>query len=574
MPVTNEDIAKIFDQIADILEIKGDNPYRVRAYRNAARIVGGLTQDLCELVERGEDLTKIPGIGDALAKKIVEIVKTGSLRKLEELKKDIPPGLLDLLKIPGLGPKKVRALYEKLGIENLEQLKQAAQEGKIRALEGFGARTEQKILEEIDRVKKAKSESRILLSHAEKIAGHLVEYLKSGGGIREIQVAGSFRRRKETVGDLDILVISDNPALVMDNFVAYDVVDEVLMKGETRSSVVLKSGVQVDLRVVPEDSYGAALQYFTGSKAHNIAVRKIAQKAGLKINEYGVFRGEEKIAGATEEEVYAAVGLPWIPPELREDRGEIEAALEGKLPNLIELSHIRGDLHTHTNWTDGHNTVEEMALAAKSLGYEYIAITDHSKHTTIAGGLDEAKFREQIEQIRRINEKIDGIRILSGAEVDILEDGSLDLPDELLAEFDIVVAAVHYKFDLPRDRQTERIIRAIRNPNVDILAHPTGRLIGERKPYEVDLEEIIKVAARTGTVMELNANPQRLDLNDIYCKFAREMGVRIAISTDAHTADSLNYMRFGIGQARRGWLEPDDVINTLPLDKLLKFLHR
>ena len=567
MPITNEDIKQVFEQIADILEIKGDNPYRIRAYRNAARIVGGLSQDLAELVRAGEDLTKLPGIGEGLAKKIKEIVETGSLGYLERIKKDVPPGLLDMLKIPGLGPKRVKALYDKLGISTLDELKKAAQEGKIRMLEGFGERTEQKILAEIERL--TLEEKRYNIATAEQIAGHLVAYLKESGGIERIEVAGSFRRRKETVGDLDILVVSAEPEKVMHNFINYEDVEEVLAEGLKKSSVILRSGIQVDLRVVPEDSYGAALQYFTGSKAHNIAVRKLAQKKGLKINEYGVFRGEEKLAGATEEEVYAQVGLVWIPPELREDRGEIEAAMEGKLPNLIQLSDIRGDLHAHTKWTDGHNTIEEMALAAKKLGYEYIAITDHSKHTAVAGGMDVEQVERQIEEIRQINQKIDGITILAGIEVDILEDGSLDLPDELLEKLDVVVAAVHYKFNLPRELQTRRIIRAMENPNVDIIAHPTGRLIGEREPYDVDMEEIIRAAAKTGTVLEVNANPCRLDLNDIHCKFAKEVGAKIAISTDAHTVDTLHNMRFGVGQARRGWIEPEDVINTLPLNKLL-----
>jgi DNA polymerase (family 10) len=571
MPIHNSDVADIFTQIADLLEIQGSNVFRVRAYRNAARTVGGLSQSVEDLVMRNEDLTRLPGIGKDLAEKIGEIVTTGKLSLLEQLKGELPPGLSDLMKISGLGPKRVQILHDKLGVGDLTSLKKAAAEKKIRKLPGFGEKTEQTIIEELDRVRG--EEKRLRISVAEEIADSLVEYLKKSRGIKDITVAGSYRRRKETVGDLDILTTSEKGSDIMDRFVKYGDVEKALSKGETRSSVLLRTGVHVDLRVVPDVSYGAAMHYFTGSKAHNIAIRTLGVKKGLKINEYGVFRGSRRIAGRTEDEVFGSVGLPFIPPEMREDQGEIEAAMRGQLPRLLTLKEIRGDLHVHTNVTDGKNTLEEMAEAAKKRGYRYMAITEHSRHVTVARGLKPEGLARRIKEIERFNAKSD-ILILRGIEVDILEDGTLDLPDDILKELDLTVCAVHYKFNLSREKQTERIIRAMDNPYFTILAHPTGRLINERRPYEVDMERLILAAKERGCFMELNAHPLRLDLRDADCKMAKEIGVKVAISTDAHSIGDLDLMRFGIGQARRGWLEAGDVLNTRTWEEMKKLLTR
>ncbi len=570
MPVHNSDIADLFNQVADLLEIKGSNVFRVRAYRNAARTVGGLSQSAEDLIARGEDLTKLPGIGKDLAEKIREIVKTGRLALLEELKGELPPGLSDLMKIGGLGPKRVLVLHEKLGIDDIESLKKAAAEKKIRKLPGFGEKTEQTIKDELKRV--SGEERRIRINVAEEIADSLVDYLGKAKGIRQITVAGSYRRKKETVGDLDILATGKDSD-IMDVFVKYEDAEKVISRGETRSSILLRTGVHVDLRLVPEMSYGAAMHYFTGSKAHNIAIRTIGVRKGLKINEYGVFRGSRRIAGKTEEEVFSRVGLPFIPPELREDQGEIEAAIKGKLPDLVTLPEIRGDLHAHTKVTDGRNTMEEMAAAAKKKGYEYIAITEHSRHVAVARGLKPEGLAKSIREIDRFNSRSD-ILVLKSIELDILEDGTLDLPDDILKELDLTVCSVHYKFNLSREKQTERIIRAMDNPYFTIFAHPTGRLINERKPYEVDMERLIRAAKERGCFMELNAHPVRLDLSDADCRMAKEMGVKVAISTDAHSISDLENMRFGIGQARRGWLEAEDVLNTRSWEDFKKLIRR
>ena len=572
MPIHNAEIAELFNRLADLLEIEDANPFRVRAYRNAARTVSGLTRNINDLVSAGENLTELEGIGDALAQKIETIVKTGRLPQLEKVEARTPPALSKLMKIKGLGPKRVKALYKQLRIDSLEDLEHAARSGKISALEGFGKKTEDLILQRAERFSGV--EERMKLPMAEDIVSPLVAYLKASKEIKDITVAGSFRRRKETVGDLDILVTARKDSAVMDRFVGYDEVDEVISQGITRSTVILRSGLHVDLRVVPQVSYGAALCYFTGSKAHNIAVRKIGVKKGYKINEYGVFRGDKRIAGKTEKEVFDRVDLPYIEPELREDRGEIEAGKQGKLPKLISLEEIRGDLHCHTKATDGHNSLKQMAEAAKARGYEYIAITDHSQHVAIAHGLNKKRLFDQIKQIDKLNEKLDGIVILKSIEVDILEDGSLDLPDHVLMELDLTVCAIHYKFNLPRKKQTERIIRAMDNPYFNILAHPTGRLINQREAYDVDLEVIMMAAKKRGCFLEVNAQPDRLDLTDTNCKLAKEIGLKVAISTDAHSTGNLDYMRYGISQARRGWLETDDVLNTHTLKDLKLLLKR
>ncbi len=576
MPIHNSDISRILKQVADLLEIKGANPFRVRAYRNAARTVGDYPQSMAEMLGRGRDLVEISGIGEDLAGKIVEIVETGSLKMLEELQEEVPGDLSELLQISGLGPRRVAALHDALDIKSLEELAEAAEKQKIRALKGFGKKIEKKFLKEVKR--RAKTDFRIKFAEAEQIAGPLQAYLEKTEGVKQVVVAGSFRRRKETVGDLDILVTCKRGSKVMDRFSSFEDVEEVLAKGDTKSSVRLRGGLQVDLRVVPGVSYGAALYYFTGSKKHNIAVRRMAQKKGLKINEYGVFRGaeedRERIAGASEEEVLSAVALPYIEPELREDQGEIEAAREGKLPELITLDDLRGDLHVHTRATDGRSSLREMADAARSLGYSYLAITEHSQAVRMAKGLKRKQLEQQIEEIDELNEEFSGFRIFKGIEVDILEDGALDLPDAVLKKLDLRVCAVHSSFDLSVEKQTERIIRAMDNPCFNILAHPVGRLINKRQAYRVDVMRLIEVALDRGCFLELNAHPDRLDLNDHHCRLAKEKGLKVAISTDAHHTGGLRNMQYGIYQARRGWLSKNDVINTRKTADLVKLMQR
>ncbi|HEU0219232.1 MAG TPA: DNA polymerase/3'-5' exonuclease PolX [Gallionella sp.] len=577
MSVHNADITTIFEEIADLLEIEGANPFRIRAYRNAARILGDLPQEARVLVERGDDLTRLPGIGTDLAAKIEEIITTGHCSLLDRLRRELPPAIAELLKIPGLGPKRVKALYHDLDVQTVEQLHRAAQDGRIRALHGFGEKTEQNILQAVQA--HASQSRRFKLATAAQYAETLRAFLQAIPGVQQVVVAGSFRRMRETVGDLDIIVTAapDSTVMhspVMQRFTAYDEVVEVYSAGETRASVLLKCGLQVDLRVVAQASYGAALHYFTGSKAHNIAIRRSAQQLGLKVNEYGVFHGEKRIAGDSEESVFRAVGLPWIPPELREDRGEIEAARAGRLPQLVELSDLRGDLHAHTKASDGHDTLHDMALAARALGLEYLAITEHSRRLTVAHGLDPVQLAKQCDEIDRLNDELKGITLLKGIEVDILEDGSLDLPDGVLARLDLVVGAVHSRFDLSRARQTERILRAMDHPHFTILAHPSGRMIGKREPYDVDMLRIIRHARQRGCFLELNAHPERLDLLDSHCQSAMEEGVLVSIDSDAHSTFDLANLRYGVGQARRGWLEKKDVLNTRPLAALRKLLRR
>ncbi|MGD9042018.1 MAG: DNA polymerase/3'-5' exonuclease PolX, partial [Desulfobacteraceae bacterium] len=543
MPVHNADIADIFNRVADFLEIQGANPFRVRAYRNAARTVGGMSKSVADMAGNGKALSDLPGIGKDLAGKIREIVETGKLSQLEELEEALPSELHAVLKIPGLGAKKVKVLYDELNIGSVDDLKKAAEKKKIRELPGFGKKTEEHILEEVER--KTGDEERLRIALAEPVSISLLDYLKKAKGIKEITVAGSFRRGQETVGDLDILVTckKGKNEKIMYRFVDYEDVDQVVSHGETRSSVVLDSGLQVDLRVVPQVSYGAALHYFTGSKAHNIAVRKLGVKKGLKINEYGVFKDKKRVAGRTEKEIYKQVDLPYIEPELREDRGEIEAAGKNKLPELLALDDIRGDLHSHTKDTDGRFSAQEMAEAAKEKGYAYLGISNHSQRLTVTKGLDKKRLAKQIKEIDRLNEKMKGFIILKSIEVDILEDGSLDLPNSILKELDFVVCSVHSRFRLSREKQTERLIRAMDSPYCHILGHPTGRLINEREPYDLDMEKVMEAARERQCFMELNAQPERLDLNDVHCKIAKEMGVKVAISTDAHSIDDLDHMR-------------------------------
>lgn len=571
MTIQNSEIAGMFEQLADLLEIQDENPFRIRAYRNAARVIRDHPRQVSELALGGADLSELPGIGKDLAGKIKTILRTGKLPLLDKLRARVPAPLVEMTRIEGLGPKRAKKLYDALKIRSLEDLQRAARSGRIREIEGFGPRTEQLIAERVATV--ASAERRIGLAEAETIAGPLVEYLRRIGVVKAVEVAGSFRRRRDTVGDLDVLVSSSRGSTVMDALAAYDDVAEVVSKGTTRATVRLRCGLQVDVRVVAPASFGSALYYFTGSKSHNIAVRRLAVARGLKLNEYGIFRGKRRIGGRREQDVFDAVGLPYIPPELRENRGEIAAAGSKQLPALIELDEIRGDLHCHTNATDGRDTLEAMARAAAARGYEYLSINDHSRHVTVAHGLDARRLTQQIKAIDRLNEKLDGLVILKSVEVDILDDGSLDLPDRVLKQLDFTVCAIHYGFRRSRIRQTERILRAMDHPCFTILAHPTGRLINAREPYEIDLERILDAARERGRILELNAQPDRLDLDDRGCRMAREAGVRVAISTDAHSTGDLDLMRFGIGQARRGWLEPGDVVNTRPLAELRRLLR-
>jgi DNA polymerase (family 10) len=572
MSVQNLAVSAIFEEIADRLAIEGANVFRVRAYSNAARMLQGLGPDVKQMLERGDDLTELPGVGADLAGKIREVVETGKCALLERLRREMPAAITELLKVPGLGPKRVGALWHELDVRTPEQVLRAARDGRIKSLAGFGEKMERQIeaavAAQLAKVKRFK------LAVAAQHAEALVRHLERAAGVDRVVAAGSFRRMRETVGDLDVVVTARRTNTAMERFVAYPEVQEVLARGETRSSVRLKSGLQVDLRVVPVESFGAALVYFTGSKAHNIALRRIAQERGLKINEYGVFKGTRRIAGETEASVYRAVGLPEIPPELREDSGEIEAARAGRLPRLVELADLKGDLHAHTKATDGRSTLEDMVAAAQALGFEYLAITEHSRRQAMSHGLDPEGLRRQTYAIDRLNAKGGGIRVLKGIEVDILEDGTLDLPDSVLAALDLVVAAVHSSFNLSRARQTERILRALDHPRVSLLAHPTGRLIGEREPYDVDMLKIVRKAKEKRVCLELNAHPERLDLTDTNCRMAKDEGVLVAIDSDAHDTGEFANLRYGVGQARRGWLGSRDVLNTRALAELTALLAR
>lgn len=569
----NPEIAQSLDDIADLLELEEANPFRVRAYRNAARVVRGLGKEVSEVLAMGEQAPKLPGIGTDLADKIRTLAATGHLPLLDQLRKRTPRVTQDLLKLPGIGPKRVRTLCEELEVRTLEQLHRAVLDGRVRELPGFGAGIEAKLREALEKQAKAPP-TRLQFALAESYIEPLLAHLRGAPGVEKVVVAGSYRRCQETIGDIDIMATAKRMNSAVDRLKAYDEVAKVAVSGSTRATVILRSGLQVDLRVVPAESYGSALLYFTGSKAHNIAIRKLGQQRGLKINEYGVFRDSKRIGGKTEEEVYRAVGLPFIPPELREERGEIEAAAAGRLPRLVEPGDLHGDLHVHSNATDGHNTLEELVEAAEARGYEYLAVTDHSRRLTMVHGLDSRRLRQEMHRIDRINAGNHGVTLLKGIEVDILEDGRLDLPDDVLGELDLVVAAVHSKFDLSRQKQTERILRAMERPRFTILAHPTGRLIGEREPYDVDMARVIAVARDRGCFIELNSHPDRLDLTDLHCRMAKEAGVLVSVATDAHRVQELDYLRLGVGQARRGWLERDDVLNARSLAKLRPLLGR
>jgi DNA polymerase (family X) len=567
----NQFIADTLYMIADLLDLKGEIFFKTRAYRIAAQTIEALDEDIERLVNQGT-LKSIPGVGEALAKKITELVLTGKLEYLERLKKEVPTGLIDLLGIPGLGPKKVAALYKNLGITSIQDLKKAASNGELRILEGFGEITERNILRGIQLLEK--TSGRVLLNVAYEDGTRYLNYLNKCKKIRKINIAGSLRRMKETIGDLDILACSKDPDVIMEHFVHYPEVVQVLAKGTTKSSVLLNDNLQVDLRVVEEKSYGAALQYFTGSKDHNVILRGLAIKKGFKLNEYGLFdkTTEKYIVGKTEEEIYKKIGMQYIEPELRENRGEFEAAKKMTLPNLVGYNEINGDFHVHSSWSDGSDSIETIASFAQQRGYLFIGITDHSQSLKIANGLNEERIQKKINEIKKVNKKFPNIRILCGTECDIKTDGTLDYSNKILKQFDFVYIGIHTAFKMDKQIMTKRIIKGMDNEQVNFMAHPTGRLIGKRDPYEVDIEQIIDAAKETDTRLEINSFPDRLDLDDIHAKLAKERGVRFVLGTDSHSINHFDFMRFGIATARRGWLEKKDILNTSSVKDIEKIV--
>jgi DNA polymerase (family 10) len=577
----NAEIARVLQDVADLLEIKGSNPFRIRAYRNAAQVVAEHGAPLRKSVEEGADLTQIPSIGKDMARYIGELVAHGELSLLGELSQEVPLSLIELTRLPGLGAKRAKKLWVELDVTNLDELEAAAKAGGVAGLAGFGQKTQDKILSSIERYRLR--QGRMKLVEADQYVSPLVQYLEEDHNVQKVEIAGSYRRRKETVRDIDLLAIAENAEPVMKHFTGYPEVKRVESSGGTRSTVLLKAGLQVDLRVVSPISHGAALAYFTGSKEHNVKMRLRAIKRGLRLSEYGVFRGGEDesddpwegefVGGGAEKEVYEALGLPWIPPELRENRGEIDAADKGELPELITTDTIRGDLQMHSTWSDGKDSLETMLEACVARGYEYFAITDHSKALAMTGGLDSARLREQWIEIEELRARHDEIRLLRSMEVDILAEGQLDLEDEMLDLLDVVLVSVHSRFDLPAADQTERIVRAIQHPSVNILAHPTGRQINRRDPMLFDLDTVLQCAAEYRVAVELNAHPNRLDLNDVQLMRARELGCDIVISTDAHRTSDLDLISYGVEQARRAWLQPADVLNTLSFSELAKRLN-
>lgn len=567
----NKELTDLFEKMADILEFKGENPFKISAYRKASRILGDLTQDIKEITEKGE-LKKIPGIGEGMAQKIEEYLKTGKVSKFEEIRREVSDELIAIMDIPGMGPKTLAMLHKEKGINNFSQLEKALNDGALLGLFGMGEKKIENIKRGIQLLKQSKG--RMNLGVAFPVARRIVDTLRQKTGSKKIEWAGSLRRMKENIGDIDILATGPDQEKILQVFTHLPEVKEVLASGETKASVIVEGGTQIDLRGVEEDSYGAALQYFTGSKEHNIHLRGIAKAKGIKINEYGAFKGEKKIAGKEEKDIYRSLGMDWIEPELREDRGEIEAAQKGRLPKLIQESEIKGDLHVHSKWSDGAFSIEEMAKAAQKRGYQYVAICDHSKSLKIAHGLDESRLLKQIEEIDRINEKLEGFQILKGTEVDILSDGRLDLPEQILENLDFVVAAIHSGFKQDKAKMTKRIVRALESPYVHLLAHPSGRLLGARDPYEVEMDELMESAKKYGKALEINAYFERLDLDDLHCRKAKEIGIRVGIGTDSHHLDQMWMMSLGVAVARRGWLETNDVLNTMSLEEIMKWCHQ
>ncbi len=582
--MNNAEIASVLEEVADILEIKDENPFRIRAYRNAARTIEVETTPLSRMLEEGKPLTNLAGVGKEMAGHIREMIETGTLAWRDLLLADIPRTLLDLMRLPGVGPKKARKLWEDLKISTVEELEEAAKAGRIAGVAGFGAKTQEKILAGIADYRQ--NTSRMLLAETERFVEPLLGYLRAIPEVERLEVAGSYRRRRETIGDIDLLAIATVPGPVMEAFLHYPQVAKTLMAGDTRASITLGSGLQVDLRVVPPDCYGAAFVYFTGSKEHNVKLRRRAVEQGLRISEYGVFRVVEEavegqpdaegelVAGREEADVYAAVGLPWIPPELREDRGEIEAAARNALPRLIEQTDLRGDLHMHSVWSDGRSTIEEMVEACAARGYEYMVISDHSKALAMTNGLDAYRLREQWKEIDAVRERHPEIRILRSMEVDILADGSLDLEDEMLEGLDLVLVSLHSRFELTAAQQTERVLKALEHPETNIFCHPTARILNRRRPVDMDMDLILRRAAELGVVVELNSSPHRLDLKDDHLRLARTVGCRIVINTDSHRTTELEQMRHGVEQARRAGLQAGDVINTLPYEEMRKAFER
>jgi DNA polymerase (family 10) len=575
--VKNAEIARLFTEMAQLLEIKGETVFRVRAYERAAQNVESLSEDVAAVAARGE-LAKVPGIGKALAAHVAEYLASGRIGDLDSIRKEVPPGLVVLLDVRGLGPKTAKLLYDRLGIDSVDKLERAATSGEILGVPGIREKTRENILKALKTHRAG--QVRLPLGRALALVGEIVTALRATRAVDAIEVAGSARRRRETVGDLDILVTSRDPQRVLRTFTSLPGVSATLAQGDTKAMIIYGAdetapSIQVDLRVVEPAAYGAALQYFTGSKDHNVRLRELAQRKGFKISEYGVFNEATgvRVAGATEAEVYETVGLPCIPPELRENTGEIEAALAGTLPELVDLGHIRGDLHAHTDWSDGRLSLERLVAEAEARGYEYVIVSDHSRSSTVAGGLGPDELREQLRAIRALQEN-HTVRILAGTECDILADGRMDFPDDLLAELDVVVAAVHSRFKQPRGEMTARIVRALSNPHVTVLAHPTGRLIGERDGYDVDLEQVFAAAKANGKAVEINGSPHRLDLRDTHARRAAELGVSIAISTDTHDLSHLDNLALGVGTARRAWISPRLVVNALPLEPFLAWAHR
>lgn len=572
--MTNDEVARILDEIGDLLDIQGESPFRVGAYHKAANSIRSLAESIEAVFERGE-LRKIPGVGEGTADRVGQLLSTGRLPYYEALRERVPPSLVQLMQIPGLGAKTAKKLYDELGVTGIDELVRAIEEHRVRELKGMGPKTEENILRGIKLLEQF--EQRIVLSQAYPAAEEILDELRRQPFVERADSAGSLRRMKETIGDIDLLASSNDPRNAMEFFCALPQVAYVLAKGDTKSSIVARSGLQMDLRVVAPEQYGAALQYFTGSRQHNIHIRDIAKKRGLKINEYGIFDVEtdRRIAGQTEEEIYGLLDMPYIPAVLREDRGEIEAALKGRLPELIGLEDIKGDLQVHTTWSDGVTKLPEMVEAARALGYSYICISDHAERLFVAGGLTVEELREQMKEISELNEGLDGFQVLTGIELNIDNDGNVDYEPEVLRELDVVIASIHGGFNQPKEQLTRRMITAMENEHVDIIAHPTGRVLGKRPPYDIDLPAVFRAAAKTGTILELNAYPDRLDLKDDYLREGKEWyGLKFAINTDSHNESHLRYMAYGVAMAQRGWLGQADVINTRDVAALRKTLKR
>lgn len=582
----NLDVARTLTELADLLEIQGASPFRIRAYRNAVNTINSLSQPLKDMVAAGEDLTELPGVGKSVAKYIGEFLTSGSISRLEEVSAEFPRSLVQLMRLDGVGPKKARKLFEELDVRTVDDLAAELEAGRVQTLDGFGVKSAAKIIDAIEDHKK--HTGRFQIRETERLIAGLLEHMQSAPGVARIELAGSLRRRKETIGDVDILAeLEGDGTPVVDHFVSFSGAQRVVGAGSTKGSIVLHSGLQVDLRVIPSRSFGAALQYFSGSKGHNVAVRSRAVRQGLRVNEWGVFRvpeteddepigkeDGERLAGDTEQSVYEVLGMSWVPPELRENRGEVEAACEDELPELVSLEDIRGDLQMHSTWSDGKASVEEMARSCLERGYEYFALTDHSQAMAMVQGLTPERAREQWAEIEQVQELVPGIRILKSVEVDILKDGSLDMPDDVLEQLDVLVISVHSFMDQNKKTMTDRVLRAMQHPSADILAHPTGRIINRREPFELDVEAVLEAAADLSVAVELNANPNRLDFSDVHVHRAKELAVPVVISTDAHSLRGLADMRFGVDQARRGWLEASDVLNTRSVEEMMGWLGR